>query len=188
MNLKRYLDIRSKVIGAGHGEDISWSESVDAPTIPYDFFREYAFVICNSGMKNTIARKIFDKVMKAVVAGVPVFDVFRHPGKAEALDRVWETRGRLFREYLAAKDKVEYLAGLPWIGDITKYHLAKNLGKDVCKPDRHLVRIAEHYETTPEELCLQLSEASGDRVGTVDVVLWRAAAIGIIDSKNLTEA
>ena len=34
-----------------------------------------------------------------------------------------------------------------------KFHLARNLGLDFAKPDRHLQRIAQSYNTTPQELC-----------------------------------
>ena len=73
-----------------------------------------------------------------------------------------------------------YLESIPWIGGITKYHLAKNLGFDCCKPDRHLVRISKEYNTSPEELCKRISEATGDRVATVDLVIWRVANLGLI--------
>lgn len=59
-------------------------------------------------------------------------------------------------------------------------HLAKNLGCDVVKPDRWLERLAAAEGTTPHLLCNRLAYASGDRIATVDVVLWRACAIGIL--------
>ncbi len=70
--------------------------------------------------------------------------------------------------------KIIYLGSLPFIGDITKYHLARNLGIDVAKPDRHLTRLAKifHYDDV-QEMCKYLSDKTGDRIGTVDVVLWR---------------
>lgn len=75
---------------------------------------------------------------------------------------------------------MEYLQTLPWICPITKYHLTKNLGLDVCKPGRHLVRIAGDYDMTPEELCEKLSKEAGDRVAMVDNGIWRAANLGFI--------
>ena len=75
---------------------------------------------------------------------------------------------------------VDRCASLPWIGDITKYHLAKNLGANVAKPDRWLVRLADAEKTTVDQLCRRLAIATGDRVATVDVVLWRACAVGVL--------
>ena len=51
---------------------------------------------------------------------------------------------------------------------------------DVAKPDRHLVRISEVSGETAEALCQRLSDASGDRVATVDLVIWRAANLGVV--------
>jgi hypothetical protein len=79
-----------------------------------------------------------------------------------------------------AADKLSFFESLPWIGPITKYHLAKNFGVECCKPDRHLVRIARQYDMTPDELCRKLAEETGNSVNTVDTVLWRAANLGFI--------
>lgn len=76
------------------------------------------------------------------------------------------------------RQKVAYLRSLPWIGDITCWHLAKNYGHDVAKPDRHLVRIAG--DEGVHGLCARLARESGDRVATVDLVIWRAANLGMI--------
>jgi hypothetical protein len=51
---------------------------------------------------------------------------------------------------------------------------------DVCKPDRQLMRIAGRYRMTPEELCSTLAKKTGERIGTVDSVIWRAANLGMI--------
>jgi thermostable 8-oxoguanine DNA glycosylase len=51
---------------------------------------------------------------------------------------------------------------------------------DFAKPDRHLVRIAKSYKLEVEEMCLNLSKQTGERIGVVDVVIWRAANLGFI--------
>ena|SRR6266496_6430799 len=107
-------------------------------------------------------------------------DVFGHRGKCNAIRYVYANKERLFGEYLAAEDKVGFLVTLPWVGDITKYHLAKNFGVDCCKPDRHLVRIAAGCQTTPTELCQSLAATSGLRVNTVDYILWRSANLRLL--------
>jgi len=90
----------------------------------------------------------------------------------------------LLGRYLVAADKVEFCASLPWIGNITKYHLAKNFGADVAKPDVHLQRLADREGTTAQALCERLAKATGYRAATVDVLLWRACANGIINSRT----
>lgn len=182
MKAEQYLLLKDFLLEAGYAGEIQWAETVGPPRDSWAFFCEYAWVVINSGMRNQIARKIWEKVRVSVEAGFPVSRVFGHKGKAGAIQGVWMRRKFLWSTYLAKPDnkKLAYLQTLPWIGLITKYHLAKNLGMDVCKPDRHLVRIADQYGKTPEELCSVLAQATGDRIGTVDYVVWRSANLGRI--------
>lgn len=132
-------------------------------------------------MKAQIARKIYDRLIYSLELGNEITpEKFGHVGKRGAINEIWFERDDWFSLYNGAKDKLEFLERLPWIGPITKYHLAKNFGLDYCKPDRWLVRIATSYETTPEELCGRLAKETGDRIGTVDYVIWRAANLGLV--------
>jgi hypothetical protein len=184
VNAHEFAGLVAGVMDAGY-DDAAWAESVGPPTSADEFAREAIYVICNSGMRFTIARGIFERVMPALAAGESARSQFGHPGKAAAIDQIWYNRGVLFAQYLLAPDKVEFCGGLPWVGETTKYHLAKNFGADVAKPDVHLQRLAEHYGTTPQELCARIASETGYRAATVDVVLWRACAIGLIDSRAL---
>lgn len=171
-------------LGEQAQEDIAWSESLACPENSDRFALEAIFVICNSGMKNTVARGIFDKCTAALDACVPVFSVFKHPGKAAAIETIWRDRDELLAGYQAAVDKLAYCESLPWIGGITKYHLAKNFGADVAKPDVHLQRLADREGCTVQALCERLSSEVGLRVATVDTVLWRACANGVLNSRT----
>ncbi|MBN3729439.1 hypothetical protein [Burkholderia sp. Tr-20390] len=184
MELSEYLQLRAEITQRGYGDDIAWSESVGAPGSAELFAQEHAFVVCNSGMRAQIASTIYRKVMGALLDGQHPSTVFGHKGKSEAMWAVWQNRADWFSRYWAADDKVAFLGSLPWIGDITKWHLAKNFGVDAVKPDRHLVRVAARYETDPTTLCARLARASGDRIGTVDTVIWRACNLGIITLNN----
>lgn len=164
--------------------DTAWSEACAAPKDADDFASEAIFVICNSGMKNTVARRIYDKVMPMVRMGGSALNVFGHHGKSTAIDIIWARRQHYFEGFMAADDKVAFCETLPWIGGITKYHLAKNFGAQVAKPDVHLQRLADLCGETPQALCERLSVASGWKVATVDLMLWRACATGIMDSRT----
>jgi hypothetical protein len=135
-------------------------------------------------MKNTVARQIYERVMPVVQEGRSSFEAFKHPGKAGAIDAIWREREDLHRQYLDAEDKVEFCGRLPWIGGITKYHLAKNFGAQLAKPDVHLQRLADLHGETAQGLCERLAQASGYKVATVDLILWRACAIGLIASRT----
>lgn len=179
---EQFYRLRDQVAEAGHGGDLEWSESVVPPTDPDEFAREAIFVICNSGMRFTVAQGIFDKIKTALASGEAPGTVFGHKGKCAGIGWIWQNRERLLAEYLAARDKLAFCESLPWIGGITKYHLAKNLGADVAKPDRHLQRLADAEGCTPQELCDRLAAETGYRAATIDVVLWRACALGIVNS------
>jgi hypothetical protein len=183
MDLDTYTGLRSQLVGLGYGDEIAWAQTVQPVQDPHAFWCEFAWVVLNSGMKNSVAKGIWAKVRPVVESGGSAREVFGHKGKAAAIDFVYRERSRLFDEYLAAEDKLGFIVSLPWIGDITKFHLAKNYGLNTSKPDRHLVRIAGAEGVT--RLCERLASESGDRVGTVDLVLWRAAAIGLIDTRAM---
>lgn len=173
-----------ELLGQQAEDDIAWAQSCSPPNDEEAFAREAIFVICNSGMKNTVARRIFDRCMSALWTGQPVSKVFGHVGKAAAIEHIWRHQGALFIDYVLADDKLAYLESLPWIGAITKYHLAKNFGVDVAKPDVHMQRLADREGTTVQALCERLAREVGLRIGTVDTVLWRACANGVINSRT----
>lgn len=182
MDVQTYLEIREAVVHAGYGEEIDWAEKIGPPADAEDFALEACFVILNSGMKAAVCRKIWPKVRDALLKVRPVITVFGHGGKAEAMESIWVNREHHYRTFMASPDKLAYCRNLPWIGEITQYHLAKNLGVDCAKPDRHLERVAARAGENVKQLCGRLAHESGDRVATVDTVIWRACEQGILDS------
>lgn len=172
------------VRAAGYGDDLTWAENILPPMSPRDFAGEIIFVICNSGMRFTVARGIFERVTRALRAGIHPRKVFGHDGKAEAIWRIWDDRVSLFKQYENAADKLSFIESLPWIGEITKYHVAKNFGLPYAKPDVHLARLGETFEMSPQALCEVLAIKSKLKVATIDTLLWRAAAVGILDTRT----
>jgi hypothetical protein len=178
------FNVLVQLLGEQAREDIEWAEALTVPQDPDDFAEEVIFVICNSGMKNTIARVIYEKCMSSLSTGGSAHQVFGHRGKAGAIDLVWKTRESLFNRFIEAGDRLAFLESLPWIGPITKYHAAKNFGLDVAKPDVHLQRLADREGCTVQQLCERLAAEVGLRVATVDTVLWRACADGVLNSRT----
>lgn len=162
--------------------DIYWSENISQPSNPEDFAVEAIWIICNSGMKATIARQIESRVLASIKTGRSIHEVFGHKGKASAMETIWNERQRFFDEFNDADDKLSYLETMPWIGKITKYHLAKNYGVDCAKPDVHLQRLADRENTSVHEMCATLADETGYRIATIDVILWRACATGLLNS------
>lgn len=180
MTSERYLTLKAKLIEFGYAEEIDWQTNLQPCDNSISFRNEAIFVIINSGMKAQIARQIWDKVKFAMHQGYDISLAFGHQGKVKAIKTILVNYTTLFQQYISSSDKIEFLETLPYIGKITKYHLAKNLGFDVVKPDRHLVRIAKEYGMNCNEMCEQLSKETGDKVSVIDIVLWRSANLGWI--------
>lgn len=187
MRVETYRLLKSLITEAGFGDDITWAENIGRCKTAADFQREHSFVVCNSGMRAKAACGIFLKVQVALAAGRPLGEVFRHELKCRAIQHVYDRRAELFARFREVEVEgveaiLSFLVTLPHIGDIVKFHLAKNLGCPVAKPDRHLVKIASFFGAGAQAFCERLSAESGDKVTTVDTAVWRAASadVGII--------
>lgn len=176
-----YLEAKQGVIDAGFSQEIvTIKKLLSKEPTEEQFLAEYVLVVCNSGMKAEVASEIMGRVWEAIWNCESALTVFGHTGKANAIDFVSANYVQLFQEYEAAEDKLAFLQTLPWIGKITKYHLGRNLGLNVVKPDLHLIRIANRFHTTPEKLCRRLEKQTGDKAGLIDCVLWRASKLGLV--------
>lgn len=184
ITLLRFRRLEQAVKSAGFLANIDWTEQLAAPSDSDEFARAAIYVIANSGMKNSVAMPIYDRCIAALERAQEVRRVFGHPGKAQAMETIWAKRYELFEEYLIAPDKIAFCASLPWVGPVTKFHLARDLGDDVAKPDVHIDRLARRDRTTVERMCRRLARQSGYRVGTVDIILWRACEQRILDSRR----
>ena len=116
ITLDQFRTIEAILREAGYGPSIEWSETVGPPKTAKQFAREAIYVICNSGMRNSVARPIFERCMHALRAGGSSCTVFGHGGKCAAIDAIWADRKRLFAEYRAAEDPVAYCenAAVDW--------------------------------------------------------------------------
>lgn len=177
MEVSIYLEARARMLADPQwGSQLEWSETVGRPASADRMARELIFVIANSGMKAKVAAGIFRRVMSALEGGYDPSTVFGHAGKVAAMSSIWRDRAALFAELAALPDDqvIEWCGRRPWIGDITKYHAAKNFGVDVGKPDRWMERVAALTGEPVAALCSRLAKATGDRVATVDLVVWWA--------------
>lgn len=182
LTLERFRLLEAALRANGYGDMIEWSESLSPPKNAREFAREAIYVICNSGMRVTVANDIYWKCVYALNRGDSAATVFGHPGKVWAIDHIWANRRKLFTHYRKAENKLAFCQSLPWIGPVTKHHLAKNLGVNTVKGDVHLQRLARREGITPLQLCERLATQSGYREATVDTILWRACADGFLDS------
>jgi len=175
--LELYNFIKDFVIEKGYKQEIEWCSNI--PEIEkitkWDFFREYVWVVINSGMKNSVAEKIFNRFWNN---GHLNFDAIGHPHKRESIKKVYNRLDRYCSNWKRSKNRLKYIESLPHIGKITKYHLARNLGLDYAKPDRHLVRISSLFKfNNVQKFCGKISNLSGDKIGLVDLIFWRFATL-----------
>lgn len=183
LTLNRFRRIEAALRRRGYGPTIEWSENIAAPTHAEDFAERTIYVIFNSGFRNSIAEPIYHRCIVALRGGENATTVFGHPGKALAIDTIWNARSELFEQYGRSIDPIEFLERLPWIGSITSLHLGKNLGLMLAKNDVHMQRLARRDRTTTAKLCKSLARESGYRIPTIDTILWRACADGLLNSQ-----
>lgn len=177
----------------GFDKEIDWCEdrpsfdSVNART----FLVEYAWVVYNSGMKNSVIEAKWNDIRSAFEF-FDYYEISRHPDAFQKrVLAVFANTAKVNAVIMMAtklasstsyfenlkqqiqKDPLTELDKLHYIGSVTKYHLARNLGFDFIKPDRHLVRLAEKYNMTPFEFCDIIHKETRRRLGVIDVILWR---------------
>lgn len=187
-----YLLAKKYVIEQGFNYEIDFVEERRfEDVIEEEFFKEYMYVVINAGLRNQVAEVMVRRVLRNGLTAMA------HKGKRKAIEEGIKRSGDWFvalNSLDTTEQILDFLELLPWIGPVTKYHLARNLGIDVAKPDRHLKRVARHFgffkkvdhpigqnlyikaincKEDVQGLCEELSEKTGDRIGTVDVVIWR---------------
>lgn len=190
--LDYYQRAKSWVQASAFAEEMAWQAEVASKDFgESDFLREYAWVILNSGFREAIIRKHFDFISLSFCDWQSAEDILENSRCCEmAASSVYKNASKLNAISITAKrisdlgfaqfkhrlltNFYEYARTLPFIGPITVFHLAKNLGIDAAKPDRHLIRIAERFGFEQVSvMCKAISEITGDRVSVTDIILWR---------------
>ena len=169
--LEFYYKAYDVIIESGYADEVDWADSIkDVSHITSEeFFLEYVWVVLNAGMKEQIAKNIYANYIENFD-----IDTIKHPTKRNAIHRMRNCHAVKLQELLTINDKIDYLETLPWIGPITKYHLARNIGIDCVKPDRHMVRLTNTFGfETPIDMCLHIQNDNGTKLGTIDMILWR---------------
>jgi hypothetical protein len=187
-----YSGAKNWLLDQGHEKEIEWQAHQQPDDITEsEFLREAAWVVYCSGFREATVRRYFDFISMCFCDWasaeeiVAVRDVcvssamcaianqLKHEAVAKIAQRVAESQFSSFkRDFLYSP--LATFRTLPFLGPITSVHLAKNLGFDVAKADRHLVRLKDRFGfESVEEMCRSISASSGDAVRVVDLVLWR---------------
>jgi hypothetical protein len=191
-----YLSMKDAVVARGFAWELDWQADSDFARVREpDFLRESAWVILTTGFRESVVRSLFAPLSEAfcdwqsadlirtnrVRCRRAALHIFRNERKIDAMlsisDVVVDSGFEQIR-VLIQERSTDFLQTLPYIGSVTAFHLAKNLGLPVAKPDRHLIRMAcAAGFGSPQDLCDFISLRVGDPVHVVDIVLWRYATL-----------
>jgi hypothetical protein len=190
--LDHYAAAKNWICSSPYSEEVRWQESLCLANLDEShFLREYAWVVLNSGFREEVIRRRFDFIslcfcdwesansiaIRERVCVDAAFPVFRNRKKLEAIAFTAKLIAREGFERFSLplrQNAALALQRLPYIGEVTSWHLAKNIGVDAAKPDRHLVRVATRFGYADvSSMCKDISAAVGDRISVADLVLWR---------------
>lgn len=192
---RAYLLAKRQVISSGFEDEIAWQETTSLRSVtPTMFVREAAWVVLCAGMREAVVRGRFEQLGSAFESWNPdrisdnagccrrrALQVFNHATK---LNAIVEIAGEVAKNGIEPTLRgveiqgPEYLTRFPYIGGVTCFHLAKNLGFATAKPDRHLERMADALGFVgAQELCEAIAEVLAEPVQVVDLVMWRFATI-----------
>ena len=194
--LELFRQAKATVTTAGFGWEANWQRSVEGkPFGERDLLSEAAWVVLCSGFRESAVRAVFDHVSlcfcdwesAAAIAAAgetcvrTAYPRFRNTPKLMAIlnvARIIASEGfGVFAKHVR-DDPRGTLRSLPFIGPVTWAHLAKNLGINVAKDDRHLARLASRFgHSSAQSLCDMISGETGEPASVVDVILWRFASL-----------
>jgi hypothetical protein len=191
-----YAAARQHVIARGFLAEITWQQSREVEALSEtEFLSQFAWVVLAAGFRDSVVRQKFPEIASAFLDFSSAREIVRNGAKCReaalaafgnhrkidaiilAAQRVAQDGFDVVKSRLACGD-ISYLRTFRFMGPATSYHLAKNLGLDVVKPDRHLIRIARAAGyTSPEAMCRVISDVAGEDLSVVDLVLWRYATL-----------
>ncbi len=193
--VRAYLLAKFEVLEAGYEEEITWQEALHPERVtPASFVQEAAWVVLCAGMGERTVRARFHPLRDAFFQWNPAtisqnaddcryaaLSVFNHRPKVDSIIQIAEhvdSEGVSGLMRGGADVGPTYFTRLPFIGPVTCFHLAKNLGFPVSKPDRHLERIALllGYPSV-HEMCEMIAAYLDEPIQVVDLVMWRYATI-----------
>jgi len=186
---------RQYISAAGLDSEVNWHRGLDFRSFSEpQLLSELAWVILCSGFRESTVRRSFDHISLCYFdwesSGLirahgdlcvrAAMSSFRNEAKLRAIVQcadMIDSAGFERLKLLILRDPIAELQKFPFIGPITVWHLAKNVGCDVAKPDRHLVRLAANcgYDSVAR-LCEDVAKQTGEAVRVVDIIFWRYLA------------
>jgi hypothetical protein len=193
--LEMYKQARAHAEGCNALAEAAWHRNTSFGMFrECDLLREAAWVILCSGFRVSVVRNLFDFISLSFCdweSATSILDsrqscrsaalsCIKHEAKIDAIltlvTMISETGFETLKVRILNNPEFE-LRKIPFIGPITFRHLAKNLGMDVAKNDRHLRRLSGllGYEDA-DDLCRSIASFCGESTRVVDLILWRYLA------------
>jgi len=188
--LKAFYEAKFAAEEIGHKADFFPTDN-DQNFSEKEILREGAWVILCGGFREAVIRRLFanfslcfcdwesalEILKNRNMCRETALDVFRNEKKVDAIIKLAELIVGTGFEELKSKiltSPIKVLSDIHFIGPITSYHLAKNLGFQVAKPDRHLNKISKNNGfKDAHELCEAIASQTREPISVVDGVLWR---------------
>ena len=175
-----------------------------------DFVKEIFYVIMTSGFNQKTAKKYYLKIIDYLdknnkISYTDLLTIFHNKNKIKAIESIWNNRTDIHNKFYKLKsneEKLNFLFNLPYIGEITKYHIARNLGINVVKYDIWIQRLSiallksnlkvntSKLSSDVKKICDnmfdEISKITGEKIGYIDVVLWKSCQkkFLLIDNEN----
>ena len=169
-----------------------------------DFAKEVIYVILASGFKQKIAKQKFFQISKFLEEGGQVIPdnllvFFKNKNKINAICKIWNNKDFYRNQFYSLDlddEKLSFLSTLPYIGEITKNHIARNLGINKVKYDVWIQRLGialygddscsvkSPVDDKVIKICDKMfdlcSKDTGLPVGYIDVILWKSCQVGLL--------
>jgi hypothetical protein len=204
-----FFKIEKHLIESGIAEDKDSFETIKKRLIKPpalnagEFAEECIYVILAGGFRQKIAKRKFLEIMNYIHNGGKICEknllkIFGNVNKIRAIIKIWNNRENFrdgFYKLKTEDEKLNYLGELPHIGNVTKNHLARNLGINKVKYDVWIQRLAialgksnlkegfplsDDVKILCDKMFAQIEKATGLNKGYIDVVLWKACQTGIL--------
>ena len=141
-----YFKAKRFVLENGYKYEIEWQENISFNSINEEnFLVEVAWVILSTGMREQVIRSIFPNFVDAMFGFKSAklickfsescreraLNVFNNPRKVDSIlfiTKFIQENGFEFVKRKIKESGIDFLLEFPYIGPITVFHLAKNLG------------------------------------------------------------
>ncbi|KAH0575637.1 hypothetical protein SS50377_23277 [Spironucleus salmonicida] len=179
LKLQQIYESSITFTNANHPDDLKWlNNRLTLVTSFDDFFEEYCYCVVASGFRGSTAGKLAPLLAAQKGNFEKSIAIFKNKQKIKAICSCYSNLSTNYQSVSKNWKVPSDLQSLPFIGSVTCFHLARNIG--LCssvKPDLHLVKIIEKlFQQSDNEFVQlkikELADKNKSPHGVVDFNLW----------------